>query len=214
VHHDLKPGNIMLTKPGTGRQASVEAKLLDFGLAKLHPLGAAVATQRAGELQTRTAPLTGKAAILGTLPYMAPEQIEGGEVDARTDIFALGLVVYEMLTGKRAFEGETQASVIGAILKDTPAPIATLQPSVPAALDHVVSTCLSKDPEDRWQSTRDVLRSLTWIRNAGISAVGVDCGVVGHADRERCSCGPGRGGDRRDCRDWPRDFRAAPWTCC
>jgi Tol biopolymer transport system component len=102
---------------------------------------------------------------------MAPEQIEGGEVDARTDIFALGLVVYEMLTGKRAFEGETQASVIGAILKDTPAPIATLQPSVPAALDHVVSTCLSKDPEDRWQSTRDVLRSLTWIRNAGISAV-------------------------------------------
>ena len=152
VHRDLKPANIMLTKAG--------AKLLDFGLAKLKPADqvgglSAMATQSAG--------LTGEGKILGTLQYMAPEQLEGKDVDARTDIFAFGATVYEMVTGQKAFTGESQASLIGAILKDEPQPISTLQSISPPALDRLVDTCLAKDPDDRWQSARDVGREIGWM---------------------------------------------------
>ena len=151
VHRDLKPGNIMLTKTGV--------KLLDFGLAKLKqpqgPLG-----------HTTIAKGTGIGTLLGTMPYMAPEQIEGRDVDGRSDVFSLGAVIYEMVTGQRAFKGESPASVIGAILKDEPAPIKTAQPLAPAALDHVVTTCLAKDPDERWQSAADIARELKWIASS------------------------------------------------
>src|ERR1700674_5552019 len=148
THRDLKPGNIMLTKTGT--------KLLDFGLAKLKQ-HVAPATVSLSELPTAIDPLTAHGAIVGTLQYMAPEQLEGKEVDARTDIFAFGVVVYEMATGKRAFEGKTQASVIGAILKDDPTPISSLQPMTPPALDRLMKKCLAKDPEERWQNAHDLV---------------------------------------------------------
>ena len=159
THRDLKPGNIMLTKTGT--------KLLDFGLAKLKQ-EVAPANVQLSELPTADDPLTAKGSIVGTLQYMAPEQLEGKEeVDARTDIFAFGAVVYEMATGKRAFEGKTQASVIGAILKDDPPPITSLQPMTPPALDRVVKTCLAKDPDRRWQSAKDLTDELKWIAEGG-----------------------------------------------
>jgi Tol biopolymer transport system component len=158
THRDLKPGNIMLTKTGT--------KLLDFGLAKLKQ-EVAPANVQLSELPTETDPLTVKGTIVGTLQYMAPEQLEGKEVDARTDIFAFGAVVYEMATRKRAFEGKTQASVIGAILKDDPPPISSLQPMTPPALDRVVKRCLAKEPDDRWQSANDLTNELKWIAEGG-----------------------------------------------
>jgi serine/threonine protein kinase/Tol biopolymer transport system component len=161
THRDLKPGNIMLTKSG--------AKLLDFGLAKLKQ-EVAPANVQLSELPTATDPLTAKGAILGTLQYMAPEQLEGKEVDARTDIFAFGAIVYEMATRKRAFEGKTQASVIGAILKDDPPPISSLQPMTPPALDRVVKKCLAKEPEKRWQAASDVCDELKWIAEGGSQA--------------------------------------------
>ncbi|MBZ5662512.1 MAG: protein kinase [Acidobacteriia bacterium] len=154
THRDLKPGNIMLTKTGT--------KLLDFGLAKLKQ-EVAPANVPLSELPTAKDPLTVQGTILGTLQYMAPEQLEGKEVNARTDIFAFGAVVYEMATGKRAFEGKTQASVIGAILKDDPTPISSLQPMTPPALDRLMKKCLAKDPEERWQNAHDLVSELKWI---------------------------------------------------
>src|SRR6202171_4888006 len=154
THRDLKPGNIMLTKTGT--------KLLDFGLAKLKQAGAPANVQLS-ELPTANDPLTAQGTIVGTLQYMAPEQLEGKEVDARTDIFAFGVVVYEMATGKKAFEGKSQASVIGAILKDDPPPMSSLQPMTPPALDRVVRKCLAKEPEKRCQAASDVCDELKWI---------------------------------------------------
>jgi len=153
VHRDLKPGNVMLTRAG--------AKLLDFGLAKLK----APATGPAGpmELTTQSTGLTAEGTILGTLQYMAPEQLEGGEADERTDIFAFGALVHEMATGKRAFEGQSQATLIGAILKDEPPAISSLRPLTPPALDHIVATCLEKDPDNRWQSAGDLGHELAWI---------------------------------------------------
>ena len=156
VHRDLKPSNIMLTKTG--------AKLLDFGLAKVR---AAEAAAGMTGLPTQTTPLTGEGTILGTLQYMAPEQLEGSEADARTDIFALGAVIYEMATGRKAFAGKSHASLISAIMTSEPAPISAVQPLAPAALDHVVRTCLAKDPDARWQTAHDVLVELKWITEAG-----------------------------------------------
>jgi Tol biopolymer transport system component len=149
VHRDLKPANVMVTRSG--------AKLLDFGLAK----GPVVDVSVDGATQQR--PLTQEGAILGTFQYMAPEQLEGVEADARTDIFALGAVLYEMVTGKRAFDGKTKTSLIAAIVGGTPRPLHELQPLTPPALDHVIARCLEKNADDRWQSAHDVAEELRWI---------------------------------------------------
>jgi dipeptidyl aminopeptidase/acylaminoacyl peptidase len=161
VHRDLKPGNIMLTKAG--------AKLLDFGLAKLElpsPAGRGVEAEGVSALETRAKPLTGDGTMLGTFQYMAPEQLEGKPADARTDIFALGSVLYEMATGHRAFEAKSQASLIVAILEHEPAPMTTLQPLTPPALERLVKVCLAKDPDDRLQTAHDVMQELKWIAEA------------------------------------------------
>src|SRR5579863_9505209 len=152
THRDLKPGNIMLAKSGT--------KLLDFGLAKLK---AAPTASPLSQLPTANDAITEKGTILGTLQYMAPEQLEAKEADARTDIFAFGVVVYEMATGKKAFAGKSQASVISAIMSSDPQPISSLQPMTPPALDRLVKKCLSKEPEKRWQAASDVCDELKWI---------------------------------------------------
>src|SRR6202140_643588 len=157
THRDLKPGNIMLTKSGT--------KLLDFGLAKLKQ-EAAPATP-VSQLPTMQNAITGEGTILGTLQYMAPEQVEAKEVDARTDIFAFGAVVYEMATGKKAFEGKTSASVMAAILKDEPPAMSSLQPMTPLQLDRVVRKCLAKEPDERWQTASDLCGELKWIAEGG-----------------------------------------------
>ena len=168
VHRDLKPGNIFLVR-SVGASAPPIAKLLDFGLAKT--AAPVVATSSLSMLPTTPpAAMTAQGAILGTFQYMAPEQIEGLEADARTDIFAFGGVLYEMLTGKKAFDGKTRASLIGAILKDEPARISAAQPLAPASLDRIVATCLAKDPDDRWQSARDLHRELMWVAEGNMTS--------------------------------------------
>src|SRR6202162_2724844 len=169
THRDLKPGNIMLTKTGT--------KLLDFGLAKLKQ-EVAPANVQLSELPTADDPLTAEGTIVGTLQYMAPEQLEGKEVDARTDIFAFGAVVYEMATGKRAFEGKSQASLMVAILERDPLPMSSLEPMTPPALDRVVKKCLAKEPDDRWHAAKDLCDELKWIAEGG-SQAGVSAPIPG-----------------------------------
>src|SRR5213593_53433 len=151
VHRDLKPANVMVTRAG--------AKLLDFGLAR--PVAAAV--QAGDEARTRTQALTTDGSILGTLEYMAPEQIEGKQPDARADIFAFGAVLYEALAGRRPFEGASPAQVLASTLRSEPEPLSRLVPHVPAALDRVISRCLAKDPEQRWQTARDLGLEIQWI---------------------------------------------------
>src|SRR5215470_13701351 len=162
VHRDLKPGNIMFTPAG--------AKLMDFGLAK--PLAAPTGTASAAPPSFTAAatlsgpsplsPLTSAGTIVGTIQYMSPEQIEGKEADARSDIFALGAVLYEMAAGRRPFEGKSQLSLASSILEKDPEPISTLKPQTPPAFEHVATTCLQKNPEERFQSAQDVKLQLQW----------------------------------------------------
>jgi serine/threonine protein kinase len=163
VHRDLKPSNVMLTKAG--------AKLLDFGLAKPSvsgasagaasaPLFSAVMTISSASPQS---PLTSPGALVGTVQYMTPEQFEGKEADARSDIFAFGAMLYEMATGKRPFAGKTQIKVVSAILEDDPQPVSQVHPGLPPLIDHVVRTCLQKNPDDRYQSAHDIAVELKWI---------------------------------------------------
>ena len=158
VHRDLKPGNMMLTQSG--------AKLLDFGLAKPNAASQPSLADLSA-IPTQDKPLTETGAIVGTVQYMAPEQLEGKQADARTDLFAFGAVLYEMVTGKKAFEGKSQLSVMTAILEKDPPPASSAQPVSPSALDHLLSVCLAKDPEDRWHSAGDVGRQLSWIADGG-----------------------------------------------
>jgi hypothetical protein len=198
VHRDLKPGNVMLTTGGAGRSGVTSAKLLDFGLAKLTGHGERPALAGGATAPTMTAPITERGTILGTLQYMAPEQLEGKEADARTDLWALGAILYEMVTGRRAFEGDSQVSLIGNIMNAEPASIAALQPLTPPALERVVRKCLAKSLGDRWDGAHDVADELRWIaqtsgaasavqprsgrgRQAALVAAGVLAGLIAGA---------------------------------
>jgi len=161
IHRDLKPGNIMLTKDG--------AKLLDFGLARVEAPGALL-NETVTHLEIKDQKLTEKGVVLGTFQYMAPEQLEGKEADARTDIFALGTVIYEMATGKTAFSGKNRTSLITAILASESPAMMSLQPLTPPALERVVKICLAKDPDTRWQSAQDLKLQLQWIMEGGSQA--------------------------------------------
>lgn len=157
VHRDLKPGNVMLTKDG--------AKLLDFGLAKVQidPNGGGQSTI------TQSTPLTGVGTIVGTMQYMAPEQLEGKEADSRSDIFSFGILLYEMATGLKAFKGGSQASLIASILKEEPRSVSEVLPAVPPMLEQTVNQCLAKDPDQRWQSAGDLKRALQWISEGKVA---------------------------------------------
>jgi eukaryotic-like serine/threonine-protein kinase len=175
VHRDLKPGNVMLTKSG--------AKLMDFGLARATGLAGPGGGSGAGrgaltQSPTVAQPLTAEGTIIGTFQYMAPEQLEGREADARSDLWALGCVLYEMATGRRAFEGVSQASLIGSIMKDEPRPISERTPMSPPALDRLVGALLAKDPAERIQTAHDVRLQLGWIADGGAPTSGVAAAVV------------------------------------
>ena len=188
VHRDLKPGNIMLTKSG--------AKLLDFGLAKPHKHAVV-----SGQTVTSAEPLTTKGTILGTLQYMAPEQLEGKEADARTDFFAFGAVLYEMATGRRAFAGPSHAAIIAEILDRDPAPVSSMRMVLPAALDHVVQKCLAKDPENRWQHARGPQGRAEMDRAAKLAGTAVRAGPSS-VEKHCIAVSRAR-----------VDARHAPWSC-
>ena len=175
VHRDLKPGNILLTKSGV--------KVLDFGLAKIQH---APAVDSPSQVATQAVSLTAEGSILGTLPYMSPEQVEGHDADTRSDIFAFGVVLYELIAGTRPFTGKTQANLVASILKEEPRPLFEMQPRTPRGLAEVVRTCLEKDPEKRWQSARDVRHALRWIaaqpRAVDARAIGSRVARVGRVD--------------------------------
>jgi serine/threonine-protein kinase len=185
VHRDLKPGNVMLTKNG--------AKLMDFGLARAASVAGAsglttgVTVGPLTQSPTIAQPLTAEGAIVGTFQYMSPEQLEGQETDARSDIWALGCVLYEMTTGQRAFEGKSQASLIGAIMHSEPAPMSQVAPLSPPALERLVKQCLARDPIERWQSAGDVRRELEWI--AGSSAQHTAPVIVRRRNLRRAAAG-------------------------
>ncbi|HEY2664921.1 MAG TPA: protein kinase, partial [Candidatus Binataceae bacterium] len=172
THRDLKPGNVMLTRGG--------AKLLDFGLSKIaEPLGTDILGL------TVSQPITTEGTILGTLQYMSPEQLEGKETDARSDIFSFGAMLYEMITGRKSFECSSQASLIAAVMSVNPPPVSTIQPTASPALDRIVQRCLAKSPDDRWQSAGDLQSELEWISEAG-SKAGIPAPVaVRRRSRER-----------------------------
>lgn len=170
IHGDLKPGNVMLTKTGV--------KLLDFGLARQVP----AAAPEASDNVTRVVSMSARP-LLGTLPYLAPEQLEEKTPDARTDLFAFGAVMYEIVTGQRAFRGDSHAAVVAAIMRSHPAPMATTRP-VPPALDRAVATCLAKDPDERWQNAGDLARELKWIASGGaVSAAKYTGERIGRSSR-------------------------------
>src|SRR5215813_698730 len=156
VHRDLKPANVMLTKAGTGSKGSPQAKLLDFGIARVAASASITASLTQGTI-------TVDGELLGTPQYMAPEQLEGRDVDARTDLFSFGALLYEMLTGRRAFPGDTNAKAMAAVLDADPADVSSLRPDIPASLSRIVASCLAKDPADRWQNAADLARNLQWI---------------------------------------------------
>src|SRR6185436_12758663 len=164
VHRDLKPGNVVLSR-SSGASAPPIAKLLDFGLARTAPaLTANTATIMP------TTPITAQGTILGTFQYMAPEQVEGGEADARTDIFSFGSVLYEMITGKKAFAGKTQTNLVAAILERDPPPLTTVLPLTPPLVDSIVRKCLAKTPDDRWQTASDLGSALRWAAEGANAA--------------------------------------------
>jgi|SRR5579859_4689108 len=183
IHRDLKPSNIMLTKTG--------AKLMDFGLAKAVLTPTAGAYSLAVTLSTPAAsqPLTAQGTVVGTFQYMSPEQLEGREADARSDIFSLGAVLYEMLSGRRAFEGKSAFSVASAILEKDPESISSIKPTTPLSLDRAIRRSLAKDPEERWQTARDLALELKWIANEGSQIAGTAPGKGQSGRGERIAWG-------------------------
>jgi Tol biopolymer transport system component len=174
IHRDLKPANIMLTKSG--------AKLMDFGLARATGMagpggGSGLTIAALSQSPTMATPLTAEGTLVGTFQYMSPEQLEGREADARSDLWALGCVLYEMATGKRAFDGKSQASLIGAIMNQEPPSLSQLAPMTPPALERVVKQCLAKDPDERIQTAHDVKLQIQWASDSG-SQVGVPAPVA------------------------------------
>jgi len=179
VHRDLKPGNLMVTPEG-------RLKVLDFGLAKLS--GALEGPLAASTAATMTGPISTAGQIVGTVPYMAPEQVRGGTVDERTDLFALGIVIYELATGRRPFAGDTPADVSSAILRDRPVPLASVRPELPGGLDRVVGRCLEKDPRDRHRAAREVVEELRLVQHQlERSDVGLSAGPSARSGRSWCS---------------------------